>query len=342
MSVADAGGLLLGVDGGNTKTVALVARPDGTVIGTGRVTACSDPYAVGMERALEVIVAAADAAIGEARAAVGAGSTVRAAAFSLAGADWPEDKVELGAALGARWPDPCIVNDAIGALRAGIPVGPGVAVAVGTGAATGARGHDGATWHTSFWQEPQGARELGVKALQAVSRTALGLEPPTVLTERVLDRLGEATVEAALLRATTRGPDRLRDPAILAPVLLDAAEAGDSTAVAIVTGHGASLGRYALAAARRVGIEEGPFDLALMGGVLRHPGALFRSSIADAVVAGAPQVRVVNPVLEPAAGALLLAFDAAGLAVEGEIERALLDSLPPDTLFETHESPIAD
>ncbi len=340
MNAADAtDGLLLGVDGGNTKTVALVARSDGTVVGTGRKTACSDPYAVGMAAALEVIVSTAGAALAEAGVGVGAGSRVRAAGFSLAGADWPEDKVELGAALAAHWPEPCIVNDAIGALRAGIPVGPGVAVTVGTGAATGARGHDGSTWHTSFWQEPQGARELGVKALQAVSRAALGLEPPTLLTDRVLERLGEGTVEAALRRASTRGPDRLREPAILARVLLDAAEAGDATAIQIVTAHGQALGHYALAAARRVGIDDGPFDLALMGGVLRHPGALFRNAIVEAVVAGAPQVRVVHPVLEPAAGALLLAFDAAGLAVEGAVERALMGSLPPDTLFETHADP---
>jgi hypothetical protein len=56
----------------------------------------------------------------------------------------------------------------------------------------------------------------------------------------------------------------------------------------------------------------------------------------DEVAAGAPGVRVVRPILEPAAGALLLAFDAAGLVVEGRVERALLASLPPDTLFETH------
>ena len=326
-------GLLLGVDGGNTKTIALVARPDGTVVGTARILACSDPYAVGMERALEVINAAAGAALAEAG---GAGSSVRAAAFSLAGADWPEDTVELRAALASRWPDPCVVNDAIGALRAGIPVGPGVAIAVGTGAATGARAADGSTWHTSFWQEPQGARELGVKTLQAVSRAALGLAPPTVLTERVLERVGESSVEEVLRRFTTRGADRWREQALLAPVLLDAAEAGDPTAVTIVTEHGRALGHYGLAAARRVGIADGPWDVAVMGGVLRHHGRLLRDAITTAVIQGAPAARAVTPVLEPAAGALLLAFDAIDLPVVGEVERQLLASLPPDTLFDTH------
>jgi N-acetylglucosamine kinase-like BadF-type ATPase len=35
--------LVLGVDGGNTKTLALVAREDGAVIGTGRA-GCGDIY----------------------------------------------------------------------------------------------------------------------------------------------------------------------------------------------------------------------------------------------------------------------------------------------------------
>ena len=35
--------LVLGVDGGNTKTVALAARPDGAVVGFGR-GGCSDIY----------------------------------------------------------------------------------------------------------------------------------------------------------------------------------------------------------------------------------------------------------------------------------------------------------
>ena len=328
-------GLLLGVDGGNTKTIALVARADGSVMGTGRVTACGDPYAVGMAAALEVIVAAADAALAEA----GAGASPVASAFSLAGADWPEDIAEFEEALRPRWPGARIVNDAIGALRAAVPDGPGVVVAVGTGAATGARGLDGTTWHTSFWQEPQGARELGVRTLQAVYRADLGIDPPTALTGLVLDRLRAQSVEAVLHRATTRGPDRWREPAVLASLVLDAAEAGDAAAIAIVTEQGRSLGRHALAAARRVGIGELPFPLALSGGVLRHPGQLLGESIVEAVREGAPGMWPVRPTLEPAAGALLLAFDEAVIVVDGDVERRLLATLPPDTLFETHPGP---
>ena len=80
--------LLLGVDGGNTKTVAFVAADDGIVLGSGS-GGCGDIHGVGgPEPALAEIVRAATAAL-DAAGATAAG--LAAAAFSLAGADWPED-----------------------------------------------------------------------------------------------------------------------------------------------------------------------------------------------------------------------------------------------------------
>ena len=324
-------GVVLGVDGGNTKTIALVARPDGTVVGAGRVMECADPYAVGLEHAVRVIESAAELALVEAGA-----PNVCCSAFSLAGADWPEDVDDLGRALHVRWPDALIVNDGIGALRAAVPKGPGVVVALGTGAATAARGTDGRTWHSSFWQEPQGARELGIRALQAVYRAELGIDEPTALTERVLARVGEDTVEAVLHRATRRGPARWREPAVLAPLVLDAAEEGDPAASAIVQQQGQSLGWTALAAARRVGIDGLTFPVALTGGVLRHRGSVLEQALLAAVQCGAPNAWPLRPPLEPAAGALLLAFDRAGITVHDEVGERLIASLPQDALFDTH------
>ena len=328
--------LLLGVDGGNTKAIALVATPDGSIVGSARVLQCSDLYAVPADEALAVHHQVADLALASAAVDPDGHADVTAA-FSLAGADWPEDIAFLEARLQRRWPGACVVNDAIGALRAAVPTGPGVVVVCGTGVATGARGPDGRTWHTSFWQEPQGAHELGLKTLRAVYRADLGVDPPTALTERVLAVTGEPSVEALLHSATAREVVQRRDPAMLAWVLLDAAEAGDATARAIVAAHGTELGRTALAAARRVGIAPGePFGFAMSGGVLRHPGTGLRDAVIAAVRAGAPDVRLLGPVLEPAAGALLLAFDAAGIAVDHGVLERIRAGLASTDLWDTH------
>lgn len=328
--------VLLGVDGGNTKSIALVALEDGTIVGSGRSQGTADIHAVPVEEAMPRLEAAADAAL---TAAGADDARVLAAGFSLAGADWPEDFVELGDRLRPRWPAQVIVNDAIGALRAAIPDGPGVVIVCGTGATTGARGADRRTWHASFWQETQGAHELGVSGMRAVVRAELGIGPPTTLTVALLEALDEADVEGALHRLTGRTRKQRGDWASLAPLVLDAAEAGDPAAAEIVDGHGAALGRLAVGAARRVGILGAPFDLALAGGVIRHGGARLRDAIVTAVHEVAPEARVVRPTLEPAVGALLLAFDLADLPVTAAIDARLRATLPPTELWDTQARP---
>ena len=156
---------VLGVDGGNTKTLAVVADADGRVIGTGRA-GCGDIY--GAESPDAALRAIADAVA----AALGAGS-VDAAVFSLAGADWPEDFEMLERELRARLGLPgvvVVVNDALGALRSGSPDWTGMSVVSGTHNAIGARHPDGRVFHLGWWPDGGGARDLGSGGLRAVYR----------------------------------------------------------------------------------------------------------------------------------------------------------------------------
>jgi len=128
---------VLGVDGGNSKTVALVAALDGSVVGMGR-GGCSDIYT---NADVNVPLSEMDTAVSSALAMAGIGaSELAAGGFSMAGADWPEDFALVTAAVEARGLGRkiTVVNDAVGALRAGLFEGPGVVVACGTGAATAA------------------------------------------------------------------------------------------------------------------------------------------------------------------------------------------------------------
>ena len=326
--------LILGVDGGNTKTIALVAATDGTIVGSGR-GGCSDIYGAGSP---EAALFELDAAISAALTAAGAQpADLAAAAFSLAGADWPEDFTLLEAALAQRGftRNVQVFNDGVGGLRAGTPDGYGVSVICGTGAATAARAPGGRLWWTSYWQEPQGAHQLAQKTLRAVYRAELGLDPPTSLTGRVLAFFGADTVEAVLHRMTARGQS-LPVIARLAPALLDEADRGDPVAREIVAAHGAALGDYALLAARQVGLERAPFHLVLSGGVLRHPTHLLREALIARVAASVPGVQPVAACLEPAAGAILLALDAAGVNADAALRQRLAASLPEAALFSTH------
>jgi N-acetylglucosamine kinase-like BadF-type ATPase len=173
--------------------------------------------------------------------------------------------------------------------------------------------------------------------LNGICRAELGIEPPTILTDRVLRATGEPTVEALLHHATAREVSNRRDPAGLAWILLDAAEDGDRMACDIVTQQGTELGRTAVAAARRVGIGPGDtFALALTGGVMRHSAGALRQALVGTVTAANPAVRVVPPALEPVAGALLLAFDAARIPVDDAVRARIAAGLADRDLYDTH------
>jgi N-acetylglucosamine kinase-like BadF-type ATPase len=326
--------LVLGVDGGNTKTLALVAREDGEILGRGRA-GCGDIYgATSPAAAIAEIEHAVDAALREAGVQP---VELNAGAFSLAGADWPEDFKFLEGAVRARGygQSIAVVNDAMGALRAGSPDGTGVVVACGTGAATGARHPDGRVWHSSFWQEPQGADELSRRALRAVYRAELGIDPPTLLTERFLAVFAAGCVAEILHQMTGREIPRPENRRQLVRPLFDAADAGDHAARHILVSHGKALGDYAIAAARKVGLLDEPFTLVLTGGVLRHPSPVLRDSLVARVREAAPDVRATQSRFEPAAGAVLLALDLVQIDTDVALLERLETSLPGQSFFET-------
>lgn len=310
--------LLLGVDGGATKTVAIIADASGEVLGAGRdgssdIHAVSDPAAA-LDRVAAAVRQAADLA------GVAPGDVTQAV-FSLCGADWPED-VELyqaGLAMRLGLPEvPEVANDAIGALRAGTPDGVGVALVIGTGGAIGARGPTGMTWFSGMRLEPSGATALGRVAHDLLIRGEYGSGPVPSFRDAALAAFDAGSVEELLYLITRRGGLGDRGIARLAPVLLEASHLGDPEARAVVASHALMLATYARAAARRVGFADGDdVPLVVTGGVLRH----HCTDLLDGIVAGAPGFRSVRPTLEPALGAILLAADLANVTPDPELLR---------------------
>ena len=345
--------LVLGVDGGASKTLAVLAEPDGRAVGWGRSSNADIYQTPDAVRHVEAAIAAALASAG-----VGA-NAVQAAALSLVGADWPEDKAHWREALPAlglgHLPAgrALVANDALGALAAGAPEGPAVAVTCGTGGAVGARGANGATWHSSFWQRRQGGHEIGTRALDAVYEAELGIAPATALRAAALALYGVSTVEDLLHRETGRGEGGL-DRAAFAPCVLDAAahdpiartpdpvartpdpvaRTPDPVARAIVEDHADALAAYGLAAARRVSIS-GDARLVLSGGVFRHPSRLMPDRVAATMAQALPGLVVAPHELEPVGGAVLLALAAGGHATGPAVRARLARSLPGAAFFHT-------
>jgi N-acetylglucosamine kinase-like BadF-type ATPase len=317
--------VVLGVDGGNTKTVALSARTDGSLIGLGRA-GCADVHgAESPESAVNEIVAAVDAAL---RAVPGGAPTIVGAGFSLAGADWPEDFEYLRQSLGQRISTPAlvVVNDAVGMLRCGSESWTGVAVAVGTWAAIGSRSDAGDVFHRGWWPDAMGGEPIAEAALKAVYRADLGLGPATSLTARVCEAFGVDSPDELLHVLNRRGVPPSRLGPRLTPIALDEADGDDDVARRIVLDQAGLMGAAARLSAERVGLGVGDGPLVLGGGVLRHPARLLEQAIADA--AGASHV--VRTAFEPAVGALALAFDHLEIDVAAEDLATGLTDLGPN------------
>lgn len=323
--------IVLGVDGGGTKTVAILSDREGTVLGYGRAGSCDIYSNDGAADEVETAVERACVMAGIDRHRIGPG------VFSLAGADWPEDFTYWQGQVKDRHlaSEAVVLNDAVGALNADLPEGNAVVVVCGTGAAIGSRNGRGDIWHSSFWQLTQGGAELSDKTLNAVYRAALGITPPTRLTDPVLRHHGAASVEDLLHLFTSRQRRAPKGKADLVPILCDAAEAGDPAAHDILAQHGASLADFAFAAATKVGMSTERFHLLLKGGVFRNASDILRRSLLERMRWHGLNFTVFDGTSEPIKGAVLAALRIAGTDVSDTVSKRLDATFPEREFFHT-------
>lgn len=323
---------VIGVDGGTTKTIALVADDRGRILGAARGGGSnwSGPDA---EIPMAVVIATVQESL---RCASLQADAVDLAVFGLAGADWPEDyerrHVILERAGLARRVS--VKNDSFVSLRAGTSQPYGVVVAAGTGVNAAAIAPDGREWAFGYYVDGGGGGYLGGEAMRAVLRADDGRGQPTILTTAVLNQLGYPTAEA-MLRARVAKEIGWEQISALCPLVFAAAEAGDEVARAVLIKEGEILAEYAAALIRRFEMQELEFDVVLNGGVFKGQGSLLIQTVAQAIQRVAPRVHIVRARYEPAVGGLLLAYDALGLVVGNEMGHNLARTMPDAQFFST-------
>jgi N-acetylmuramic acid 6-phosphate etherase len=297
---------VIGVDGGGSKTLALVANTEGRILGEGSAGP-SNPHSHGAAGAFKSI----ETAICSAQAAAGLSSAPFAACLGLAGADSPEE-----IALVSAWWAECfpgvrlqIVNDAWLVLAAGTPTGIGVAIISGTGSISVARGPDGRTaraggWGHLFGDEGSGYA-IGLEALRIVSQAADGRHQATLLTEFLLSHFSIQNPMDLIRKIYSLKSPRV-EVGRLAVHVQTAADRGDPAALKILLHAGADLAAVATAAARQVGLS-GTTPVAAAGGMLIYWTGLqdeFKNSASQANLKPDP----FTIVKVPARGAINLAL----------------------------------
>lgn len=302
--------LILGIDGGGSKTAARIAAvsSDGeiNVLGEG-YGGPSNVRAVGRAHAeinLDVAVDAAHRMAGTAEA------TIDYAVLGLAGSSLPDVKSFIGnwAELRALASTVDIVHDADPVLAVGAPNGNGIALIVGTGSAaigsdsTGRRSVAGGWGH--WFGDTGSGFDLGRRALAAVAEAADGVGPETLLVERILKQLQTENPREILMQLG-RNADMSREIAALAPVLLLAAEDGDEVAKEIVTAAARGTAQLVRATVDRLGFEH-DVPLAIAGGIVCS-NTMYRETLLAMLRTLDIKPSRVTVVHEPVEGSLLMA-----------------------------------
>jgi N-acetylglucosamine kinase-like BadF-type ATPase len=325
---------VVGVDGGTTKTVALVADGRGRIVGAARGTG-SNWTGTDVEIPMAVVIATVQEALQRAGLE---GQDASTGAFCLAGADWPDDHERRQIVLeDARIAQRVVVkNDTFGGLRAGTRRPYGVVVAAGTGCNAAAIAPDGREWHFGYYEDYGGARTMVEEAVRAVLRVEDGRGQPTALTDVVLGTLNYPSPEA-MLRAMVAGEFPRKRALSLCPLVFEVATAGDAVAIEIVVKQGVALAEYATTLIRRFDMQSLAFDVVLAGSVFKGEGPWLVDTITQQVHRVAPDAQIVRAKFEPAAGAVLLAYDAAGISVTDRMYGQLAATVPGGEFFDTVE-----
>ena len=304
--------LVLGVDGGGSKTAARIAAidDDGALQNLGEgFGGPSNVRAVGEAHAeinLDVAINAAH------REAGTANLPFDYAVLGLAGSSLPDVQSFI-----ANWADHRnlakqvdVVHDADPVLAVAAPDGRGIALIVGTGSvAIGAdgSGERSVTGGWGHWFGDTGSGfDLGRRALSAVADAVDGVGPDTALVSKILQRLRTENPRE-ILHKLGMAADVRREIAALAPTLLQAASDGDEVAVGIVQAAADATARLVHATVRKLDLDPDT-PLAVAGGIVCS-NEMYRETLLNSLSDLGEIPKAIVIVDQPVEGCLLMARD---------------------------------
>ena len=318
----------VGVDAGGTKTLAAVCDDSGRVAGAG-LAGGSNYQDVGEDLAARALGDAMAQALQ--RAGVSGGDVV-AACFGVSGADREVDFRTIRDLLGRISPTPrfTLVNDTLVALRAGTDDGVGVCCIGGTGANCIGRNRLGVVkkvgglgWISG---DSGSAGQIVADALTAALWGREGRGPETVLYGRLCAEFNLKSLDDVIeygFFSQLLAPDFGRG----APLVFEAASAGDAVAVELLRRHGRGVAQAALCALRALFGPGEEVPVVLGGSVLaRGSHDALREAFAEELAKGYRGARLVKLEVEPVLGALLLARDAHTGSAGRDFARRLRES----------------
>ena len=309
-------GLVLAVDGGNSKTDVALATADGEVLAQAQAGPFT-PQSTGVGSAIDVVAKA----VGEIRTRLELpedAPLARHLSAFVAGADLPQEEVALAEAFAAQRLD----RDGRGRQRHLRPAARRGLASLGCrgGLRRGheLRGHRSGRTARALSGDRHPDRRLGrrprprQRAMYAAVRGEDGRGDPTALTEAVAAHFGtETAIEAALgFHLGSIAGDRIHE---LSPLLLRVATAGDQVALEYVDKQAREVVGWARTTLDKLDLLDRETEVILGGGVLRAAVPVLMDRIAALAATRIPAARLVVPTRRPIHGAVLLGLDRLGV-----------------------------
>ncbi len=303
----------IGMDGGGTKTHAVIMDQNGTLIGE-HFAGPTNFQIIGVEKAAETIYTLIMLCCESAGCSV---KDVAGVGCGLAGAGRAGDQKRMANGLkafalrkGRSLKNVIIESDARAALEGAFHGGAGIILIAGTGSIAFGKDKNGAVHRVGGWGRMLGDEGsgyfVGRLGLTAVTRDIDGRGERTRLTGMIVKELGLKD-QTEIINAVYKNGF---DIATVAPFVLKAAEKKDAVCRAIVENAVIELSWHILVAAEKITsasrkkVKE-KIHVSFIGGLIANDTIIARL-LKNYLAQHYPMIEVTEPMLPPAAGAALL------------------------------------
>jgi N-acetylglucosamine kinase-like BadF-type ATPase len=298
-------GYVVGVDGGASKTVALVGNSLGKILGRGE-SGSSNYHNIGIAKASEAVRSATR----EARGQAGLREKPEIAVVALAAVDSAADRRVSNQFIQSLKiaKKSFVVHDSIAALYAATQGKPGIIVISGTGCVAAGISAGGEYVRVGGWgfliDDEGSSFDTGRKALTKAFRAVDGRGQDTKLTSALKRKFRVKTPEEILNVIYANGVN-VEEIAALASLVSKTARY-DKVCRQILNEAGRALAELVCTVARRLNMSRDPFQVKTVGGSFKA-GSYLLQPFVTGIKRDCPQARIARLRIEPVRGALSLA-----------------------------------
>jgi len=316
--------LVMGIDGGQSTTRALIADLEGNLLGLGVGGAANHIHEPGgPERLRQSLQAALNGALQS--ASLPAGTHFAVALCGMTGGGPLVEEI-CRQELPAK--QVVVTHDTRTALYCITQGAPGAVVIAGTGSVAFGMNPAGETAAVGGWGYLMGdegsAYWIAVQAINACTRAEDGRIPATWLKRAILEHFGVDSL-SALHRLIYSGQLSRADLASAARTVSDAAKLGERVATRILSGAGRELGLMAVVVLRKLRMQYHRVAVGIVGGVAAAPPPLhqaFRERVYRSTLA-----QIVRPRFPMVVAAVCMALEQAGVRVDEPLWQRLEEQM---------------